>query len=39
MASATPMDVTSLEDIEKDISVAEVEIWRRAANASLTPAQ
>jgi hypothetical protein len=36
MASATPMDVTNFEDIEKDISVAEVEICRRAANASAT---
>jgi len=30
------MDVTNFEDIEKDISVAEVEICRRAANASAT---
>jgi hypothetical protein len=36
MASATPMDVTNFKDIEKDISVAEIGIWRRAANAGTT---
>lgn len=30
------MDVTNFKDIEKDISVAEIGIWRRAANAGTT---